>query len=271
MNYKQWYLFGLCSFQQLDSCVDVWHKAPENGISLAEYLGLSKEEYAIFMTQGAQALEEVLERQRRHQRFRIYQLDFSDGKTKTFAYMGLKGLHKAGYKQPPASEYCKVFDAEIICPIRQTDEEILERLFERYNDALPKEYPGRSLSPSDVVELYDEESRRYFYRDVTAFAAVKFSPFLARPFEKSLWQEMVTIDREMQFQSVLSQCKKLGAELCVNHEHRYFTIGTRPTWNNPVGRKKAKELQNQVRRLSEQSPNVVYYCFDEDNALIYVI
>ena len=109
-------------------------------------------------------------------------MDFSDGKTKDFAYLGIEALHKAGYEQPPAAEYCKVFDGEMICPIGQPAEDVLARLFDRYNDQLPKEYPGRSLSPSDVVELYDEESRRYFYRDKDAFAEVKFSPFLARPF-----------------------------------------------------------------------------------------
>ena len=182
MNYKQRYLFGLCDFQQLDSCVEEWHKALENGVSLAAHLGLTDEEYAVFMSQGSQALTEILDRQRRRQRFRIYQLDFSDGKTKDFAYLGIEALHKAGYEQPPAAEYCKVFDGEMICPIGQPAEDVLARLFDRYNDQLPKEYPGRSLSPSDVVELYNEESRRYFYRDKDAFAEVKFSPFLARPF-----------------------------------------------------------------------------------------
>ncbi len=182
MNYKQRYLFGLCDFQQLDSCVEEWNNALENGVSLAAHLGLTDEEYAVFMSQGSQALTEILDRQRRRQRFRIYQLDFSDGKTKDFAYLGVEALHKAGYEQPPAAEYCKVFDGEMICPIGQPVEDVLARLFDRYNDQLPKEYPGRSLSPSDVVELYDEESRRYFYRDKDAFAEVKFSPFLARPF-----------------------------------------------------------------------------------------
>ena len=185
MNYKQRYLFGLCDAGQLDSCIEAWHQAPEDGVTLAAHLGLSEEEYTVFTVQGAQVLEELLNRQRRRQRFRIYQLDFSDGKPKKFAYMGIKGLHKAGYEQPPASEYCRVFDSEIVCPAKQTDEEVLKRLFDRYNDALPKDYPGRSISPSDVVELYDEESRRYFYCDGDGFVAVKFSPFLARPLQKA--------------------------------------------------------------------------------------
>lgn len=35
--------------------------------------------------------------------------------------------------------------------------------------------------------------------------------------------------------------------------------------------RKAKELQTQDQSLSKEYPNVVYYCFEEDMALIYVI
>ncbi len=39
---------------------------------------------------------------------------------------------------------------------------------------------GRSIAPSDVLELYDESERRYFYCDMAGFPQVKFSPALAK-------------------------------------------------------------------------------------------
>lgn len=82
---------------------------------------------------------------------------------------------------------------------------------------------------------------------------------------------MRKIDRDTQFQSVLSRCQRLDAELSVNHEHRYFTIGTRAAWNDPAIHRKSKKLQTQVQSLSKEYPNVAYYCLDEDIALIYVV
>lgn len=116
------------------------------------------------------------------QHFRVYQLDFEDDhQTKKFAFEGIDALHKAGYEQPPASEYRLIHDGCIVCGSDDSDDLRLERIFIKYNDTLPHNYRGRSISPSDVVELYDEEKRRYFYRDRDSFCSVKFSPFLAKP------------------------------------------------------------------------------------------
>jgi hypothetical protein len=72
------------------------------------------------------------------------------------------------------------YDGEIICPSDQCDSDVLERIFERYNDGLPGDYHGRSVAPSDVVELYDSDRRSYFYCDTAGFAPVKFSPMLVK-------------------------------------------------------------------------------------------
>ena len=53
-------------------------------------------------------------------------------------------------------------------------------VFARYNQAFPPDYRGRSIAPSDVLELYDESERRYFYCDMAGFPQVKFSPALAK-------------------------------------------------------------------------------------------
>lgn len=74
-----------------------------------------------------------------------------------------------------------MYDAGMFCPKEQRDDEILERIFERFNIHHPADYRGGSLSVSDVVELYDGAERRYFYCDSLAFTPIGFSPMLAKP------------------------------------------------------------------------------------------
>ena len=95
----------------------------------------------------------------KQQGFRIYQLDFSDGKTKKFAFEGLKGLQKAGYEQPPASEYALVCEDVLLCCREDSEQACLKLIFDRYNGKLPDGYSGRSIAPSDVVELYERKER----------------------------------------------------------------------------------------------------------------
>ena len=89
-------------------------------------------------------------------------------------------LRNAGYQQPPAADYQLVYDGEICCPLEQEEQTVLERIFRLCNDSFPNGYVGRSLSPSDVVELYGENGRRYFYCDTNGFVPVQFSPMLAK-------------------------------------------------------------------------------------------
>ena len=114
-------------------------------------------------------------------RFRIYQLLFDEGReTIPFAFKGIQDLHKAGYKQPPASDYRLVCDSELACPEEWKDMEILEQISAHYGNHVPEGYKGRPLASSDVVELDDETGRRYFYIDGRTFEPVRFSPFLAK-------------------------------------------------------------------------------------------
>ena len=124
--------------------------------------------------------QKLLDSQRKMQRFRVYQLDLEHGETRAFAFGGIDALHKAGFQQPPAAEYTLVYDGELTCPVGQDERDILERIFARYNQAFPPDYRGRSIAPSDVLELYDESERRYFYCDMAGFPRVKFSPALAK-------------------------------------------------------------------------------------------
>lgn len=181
MNFKQRFLAGVCGIEALDDEVEQWHTAREDGISLAAYLGLSEEEYAL-MVQDSVAFGQHLLSLRKRQNFRIYQLEFSDEvQTKPYAFRSFEEVKKLGYEQPPAADYRLMEDTSMYYIGSPTHLEILGRIFEWYNDELPKEYTGRSLSPSDVVELYDKEYRRYFYCNPTGFEEVRFSPRFALP------------------------------------------------------------------------------------------
>lgn len=183
MDFKQRYLHGRCEFSEVDAFVQDWHHAPPDGVTLQAFLGLTDNEYHAFLQPGGNArLAELLSAQRRQLGVRIYQLEFTDTeKTKPFAFSGIDALHKAGFQQPPASEYRLVHDEKLLCPKDEPDLAVLERIYDRYNGRLPPDYSGRCVAPSDVLELYDAEKRRYYYRDTKQFAPVSFSPLLARP------------------------------------------------------------------------------------------
>ena len=116
----------------------------------------------------------------RVQAFRIYQLDISMGRVIPFAFGGMDYLRKAGYEQPPAKEYRLVHDGILSYAEGESEHIRLLRLVEQYKDDLPEGYRGRNVAPSDVIELYDEEKRRYYYRDEKGFWPVQFSPLLVK-------------------------------------------------------------------------------------------
>ena len=181
MTFKEQYLNGLCGLETMETCTEKWHAMKVDSISLRDYLGLTEQEYdAYLQTAPGVSFQELLDSQRKTQRFRVYQLDLEHGETRAFAFGGIDALHKAGFQQPPAAEYTLVYDGELTCPVGQDERDILERIFARYNQAFPLDYRGRSIAPSDVLELYDESERRYFYCDMAGFPQVKFSPALAK-------------------------------------------------------------------------------------------
>ena len=177
-NFKEQYLTGRCGFVQLRDYVEAWHDGAGPGEPLDGFLGLNAQEYAAYCRSGRE-LQVLLDGQRRTQNFRIYQLDFSDGRTKPFAFQNIEALQKEGHKQPPAAEYCLVHEGRMTIPAAQTEFEVLRGVFEAFNDDLPAGYHGRSVAPSDVIELFDGDGRRYYYRNRENFTKVRFSPALA--------------------------------------------------------------------------------------------
>ncbi len=180
MNFKKRFIYGLCDFDEIDEEIAKWYESTEQEETLEEYLGFTAEEYSTFMQSDSDVFCSELLLQRRKQSYRIYQLDFADGKPKPFAFEGIKALEAAGYNQPPANEYALVCENVLFCFVNDNDSICLDLIFERYNDKSPDSYKGRSIAPSDVVELYDDSGRRYFYRDKNGFCEVEFSPMLAK-------------------------------------------------------------------------------------------
>jgi hypothetical protein len=184
LNFKEQFLFGLCTAEAIDGYIAEWNSIAGEKQSLPEYLGLTQQEYDAYCS-NTRELEALLLGQQKQQRFRIYQLEFDGGnKTVPFAFTGITSLRKAGYEQPPASEYRLVFDSGFLCAKMLSVKNILNWIFSQYTDCLPNDYPGRRIAPSDIIELYDDEKRRYFYRNKENFAEVKFSPVLALPMKE---------------------------------------------------------------------------------------
>ena len=179
MNFRQRFMYGLCDFDAIDDEIENWHESTECECELHEYLGLTDEEYSCFI-RNSDEFESRLLSQRQEQRFRIYQLDISLHKVIPFAFAGIEELHKAGHEYPPAAEYRLVHEGVLHFDGNEDDYQRLTRIAKIFGDILPKEYRGRSVAPSDVLELYDDTGRRYFYRDVGKFCPVKFSPMLAK-------------------------------------------------------------------------------------------
>ena len=181
MTFKEKYLLGLCCFDTLYDCIEQWHKKKDEGIGLARFLGLTEIEYGTLSSKSEGVFRNLLDAQRRMQKFRIYQLRFGpEHRTIPFAFQGIDGLKKAGFDQPPAAFYELIWDYEMTCPTSWQEEEMLRYIGKHYSDRMPEDYMGRPLAPSDVVELYDEQTRRYYYVDTQGFVSVRFSPFLAK-------------------------------------------------------------------------------------------
>ena len=86
-----------------------------------------------------------------------------------FIFHPYRYVQQQGLTAPPAELYRCVFDGKL-----ETDN--LEEIHEIFNTDPPDDYPGRSLSISDIVELYCDYERRFYYCDVTGFVEVPFEP-----------------------------------------------------------------------------------------------
>lgn len=181
MTFKELYLWGQCGIDAIDKHLET---ASAHGIpneNVRGYLGLSEKEMSVFSYGGSDELKNILNIQRRPQRFRIYQLDFAKGtQTIPFEFKGYEEMRKAGFLQPPAGKYRLVYEGAVFCPCNAPHEEILGNIRIGFSERMPEGFSGRAVAPSDVLELYAEDYRRYFYVDMNGFRQVRFSPFLTK-------------------------------------------------------------------------------------------
>ncbi len=186
MNFKEMYLHGMCPFEFIDGCAEQWRSRPDIGVSAEAFLGLTHEEYQMYLqTVPGASLKEHLDGQRSVQKFRVYQLDIKGIERHSFAFRGIGFLRKAGYQQPPADSYQVVYDGELVHPRGWTEKVVLARIYEHCNDYLPEGYQGHSLTMSDIVELYDGENRDFFYCDEDGFTQVRFDAERAAPMREA--------------------------------------------------------------------------------------
>ncbi len=186
MNFKEMYLNGMCPFDYIEGCVDQWRSRSDIEVSAWEFLGLTHEEYQMYLQAvPGLSLKEHLDGQRRTQKFRVYQLDFKGIETFPFAYRGIEDMREAGYEQPPAESYHLVYNGELTHPREWTEKAVLEHIFDLCNDDLPEGYRGHSLSMSDIVKLYDGDNRDFFYCDAFGFTLVRFDAERAAPMEET--------------------------------------------------------------------------------------
>lgn len=180
-NFKIRFIYGLCDIDDIDEDIAIWHETDNIDCELHEFLGLTESEMDLYAKNSDSLLAERLLSQRQVQHYRIYQLDITDGKVIPFAFGGMEFLHKANFEYPPAELYRQTADGIMWCVQNENEEQRLNHLTKLYADKLPSNYTGRCIAPSDVLELYDGENRKYFYRDEGGFVPVKFSPAFAKP------------------------------------------------------------------------------------------
>jgi len=99
-------------------------------------------------------------------KLRIYQID-SELDTQGLIFMPYDFFKSKGCAVPPASSYRLVFDGDV-----GTDN--LGEITCMFNINHPTGYKGRSLTTSDIVELYDNNASEFHFCDSFGYQDVEF-------------------------------------------------------------------------------------------------
>lgn len=99
-------------------------------------------------------------------KIRIYQIDI-ELDTLGLTFMPYDIFKSKGYEIPPAPIYRLVFDGDV-----GTDD--LRNIFTMFNINHPFGYKERSLSMSDIVEVYDDDRSEFYLCDTFEFHRVIF-------------------------------------------------------------------------------------------------
>ena len=108
-----------------------------------------------------------------------------------------------GTKDIDSTIYDEVFSGEVNC-------DNLEDVFEMFNINQPKDYKGRSLSISDVVEVNDNKTT-YHYCDEYGFRTIDFNPELSKKLKQKEINDM-TVDEIKEQYPVGSRIELINME-----------------------------------------------------------
>lgn len=186
LSFKDRFLEGACEVSDLAPEIERWRRLPEKDKELSEFLGLGPEEYGAVVNTGD--LDALLQPQRKRYAFRIYQLELTDdNEVIPFAFADISVMREKGkYDQPPAPCYRLVYESSLFCPASAGTQAVLARIRRKHHDEVPDDFRGRCIAPSDIIELFGREERRYYYCNRDGFEQVKFSPMLALPMKRGM-------------------------------------------------------------------------------------
>lgn len=111
-------------------------------------------------------------------KIRIYQINM-ERDSDYVSFMPLESLQKNhGTESINSSIYDRIYETEVACCS-------LEDVYRMFNLEHPADYPGRSLSVSDVVEVMDEQDQQatqpgFYFCDSVGFHRVEFDPAQAQ-------------------------------------------------------------------------------------------
>ena len=100
---------------------------------------------------------------------RVYQINLNRD-IQDAAFIGLQNMATEQERSSPDSAvYDKVFDGEVAAGS-------LEEVFSLFNVDHPTGYRGRSMAVSDVVEVVENGTSRFYFCDYNAFVPIDFDP-----------------------------------------------------------------------------------------------
>ncbi|MCQ2427388.1 MAG: DUF3846 domain-containing protein [Clostridia bacterium] len=145
-------------------------------------------------------------------KIRIYQIDLSKDAAGA-AFSGLVSLAKrTGSREPDGSIYRFVWEGDVMSPN-------LEDVYDIFNNDLPEDFEGRTMSVSDIVEIVDDSDRPeeikagFYYCDSIGFSEVNFLPPPAVPEEMSMKVIVVEPGKKPYTKTVLCGLKSLQEEV----------------------------------------------------------
>ena len=133
---------------------------------------------------------------------------------------------------PPADIYEVVFDGAL-------GTENLEEIYYIFNETHPKGYRGRSLAPSDIIELYNDNGSSFFYCNTVGFKKIRFKPvkfqyMLIAQNERNIEDIQIFPNvAEAQHRMETELLEKIGGSFDKYEKGDEYGINRMSAWSNP--------------------------------------